>query len=484
MAISLTDYVNNTNIKAFMQADEAKELDDLCKHTKTLSDYSTELSDEDITHIAKQMLNLSEEYINSSNDLDHCPSFLHSSDFTFDPETKKVSLLPHSFLQARALYEKKSTHNLQHNNRISSHEMYFAPPENITPIEHQSSHKSLDKQKELLEKSYVYSVGAIAHYLATGSKAFAQQTHNPFQIAIRTLQESYSVPKKLQESSLGNFLEKSFEKSPNKRLGFAKALGALDTIKVPTLEESQEEKSAKALRKNLFTALKIPATDLHRKYPELGTNDTTRMNRGRFKALLQLSREIETNQTFQKLFPELCNLSFFGVHGYSSSYKDQDILHVHPIVHTQLYEDIPIDFTTHNKPIIQQQSNRGCTAAATFMLIYEHGKSIDTDRLQMRNIGTNSMMLKDIQQVGLKPVESSCTNLSELQLSLEKHGPAIVTVNNSGLKGHVVVVDEILKDSVRLRDPYHGWEVDVKLTAFEESWSKKLPIIQINNETI
>lgn len=238
--------------------------------------------------------------------------------------------------------------------------------------------------------------------------------------------------------------------------------------------------ACQVLRKKVFEVFRIPATNLHRKYPEVAVADTIQViNTTQLPEKQKLLDEMEDNLSFQKSFPELLNLSPFGAHGYGNSYQDQDILYVHEIINTEIKEGLSVDFTKNNKPIIQQQATRGCTAGAVTMLIYSKDNSgpIDVRDLQMRNLSTDETMIEDITQAGLQPLESECNTIPELRSLLQKHGSAIVTVN-SGVGSHVVVVDEILNDRVRLRDPYHGWEVDIKIDAFKNSWCKG-SIIQV-----
>ncbi|MFQ5729032.1 MAG: hypothetical protein ACE5GN_01555 [Waddliaceae bacterium] len=49
-------------------------------------------------------------------------------------------------------------------------------------------------------------------------------------------------------------------------------------------------------------------------------------------------------------------------------------------------------------------------------------------------------------------------------------GSAIVTIGGD-LGAHVIVVDEMTSDQVRLHDPYHGWDIIVTLDAFKERFA-------------
>jgi hypothetical protein len=57
---------------------------------------------------------------------------------------------------------------------------------------------------------------------------------------------------------------------------------------------------------------------------------------------------------------------------------------------------------------------------------------------------------------------------SKVTSALSANGAAIINVD-SGLGGHVVVLDSIDEEGATLRDPYHGWSIKVKIEAFINS---------------
>lgn len=131
-------------------------------------------------------------------------------------------------------------------------------------------------------------------------------------------------------------------------------------------------------------------------------------------------------------------------------------------------------YTDHGKAIIQQQATRGCTAAVIAMLVMDHGRKPDIEALHTTNLGTDETQASALKKAGLSAITTSVRDLSELRALIAKNGSAVV----SG-RGHVIVVDDIAKDlsTVRLRDPYHGWEITVTQKAFLEGWDKS-PVMQ------
>ena len=133
----------------------------------------------------------------------------------------------------------------------------------------------------------------------------------------------------------------------------------------------------------------------------------------------------------------------------------------------QLDTKIFAEFTTHQKAIIQQQATRGCTAAATAMLIIDHQKLVNLTYLKRRNLGDDNQKMRDLREAGLTPLKgkidfkNTASKLQSLRDMILKNESAIVTVDNGG--EHCLVIDDVdpTLSKVRLRDPYHGWEITV-----------------------
>lgn len=153
-------------------------------------------------------------------------------------------------------------------------------------------------------------------------------------------------------------------------------------------------------------------------------------------------------------------------------FSDEDIVRKEKIQREEFGNyNILVRYTTHGKAIIQQQTLRGCTAAAAAMLIKDCGGEPNWDNLRFTDLGGSSTMSQAIQMAGLLPIITTLSErdlLSSLRELIHITGSAIVDVTPASLGGHVVVVDEISEDleSARLRDPYHGWEITVKASAF------------------
>lgn len=158
-------------------------------------------------------------------------------------------------------------------------------------------------------------------------------------------------------------------------------------------------------------------------------------------------------------------------HGVTHFFQEEDIIEKLDVIKEVSIgrtkdREVFASYTSHNKAIIQQQATRGCTAAAAAMLILDHGKVVDMNELYTRNLGKNDDEENDIKKAGLVPIMNKVSDMTTLRQALINHGSAIVTIDFDG--AHVIVVDDISEDltRVRLRDPYHGWEITVKSSAF------------------
>lgn len=185
-----------------------------------------------------------------------------------------------------------------------------------------------------------------------------------------------------------------------------------------------------------------------------------------------------------------------SVHGTCSVFNDEEILRVHRVIKKELFkerfnnygrkEKVYIDFTQNNKAIIQQQATRGCTAATAAMLIKDQGGKPKFCELQGSNLGDDESIKQDIQNAGFKLMVTSLisNSLEDFREQLKNYGSAIVSLEDPQAGGHSIVVDEVSEDlqQVRLRDPYHGWEITVSAEAFQLRWSGG-NVIQIENET-
>ncbi|MGO0305698.1 cysteine peptidase family C39 domain-containing protein [Endozoicomonas acroporae] len=185
--------------------------------------------------------------------------------------------------------------------------------------------------------------------------------------------------------------------------------------------------------------------------------------------------EVVVQYTFQ-VDPVLRNISFYGAHGYMLSFLDHEILKVHQPIRTEFikesekFKSVEVKYTCNERPIIQQQATRGCTYAAAAMLMHQHHRTFSVSALKSTNLGNDRLIRRTLSTAGLTPIKTRCSNLEKLANAVYKRGSAIVSVGRCKSGGHVIIVDAVTDTSVLIRDPYHGWEIEISRDAFENSW--------------
>lgn len=181
-------------------------------------------------------------------------------------------------------------------------------------------------------------------------------------------------------------------------------------------------------------------------------------------------RDKELQSAIKAVIPQWGNLSLKGTYGYGHSFSDNDILKVHgehsgAQVRGESVDGYQFSIIDH-KAVMLQPATRGCTAAVTAMLLQDAGAHIDVQDMRPRNLGNTEVMVSNFKKAGFGTQVSTNHTLDELKQAIALFGPAILSVN-SGMGGHVIVVDAIEEDRVTLRDPAHGWMIDVRPSALK-----------------
>lgn len=193
----------------------------------------------------------------------------------------------------------------------------------------------------------------------------------------------------------------------------------------------------------------------------------------------------------------LFNGSVHSEHGEGEFFADAEIIGKENIVHSLDLlsykgssgfpsrfgdDDVALNYTKYGKAIIQQQAVRGCTAAVTAMLLVDHKKDVNAESLRKRNLGDTDTMLQDLQMGGINGYVAWVSSIQDLRQSLIQNGSAIVHLGGE-IGNHVAVVDEVSEDlsSVRIREPYHGWEITVTAEAFRKRGGGQGEIIHVKS---
>ncbi|MCC7005722.1 MAG: hypothetical protein IT497_03625 [Ottowia sp.] len=215
----------------------------------------------------------------------------------------------------------------------------------------------------------------------------------------------------------------------------------------------------------------LPSIDVETKIAKIGAHHIYLDPNNDQNILAQSNEEVQLKILLDHIDPNLARLETNGKHGYGLSFADADILKVYEQDRPKKIEkqsgQIFYSHEINKKSVIMQQATRGCTAAVTTMLICDEGGELNPTLLSERNIGTQQDMIADFHQAGFGAVLTNNSDLSALLHAVQKNGPAIVSCD-SGNGGHVVIVDavDINQGVLTIRDPAHGWMVDLNAAAF------------------
>lgn len=166
-------------------------------------------------------------------------------------------------------------------------------------------------------------------------------------------------------------------------------------------------------------------------------------------------------------------------------YKDEEILKISKIEKEIFLKKIKgfctIALSENKKTVIQQIAFRGCGPTCVAMLLMDWGIPPNISQLWEASL-TNANARKGLieQHPGLKELRTELINenktefLKKLQIHLQNNGSAIVGIDGQ-IEAHCIICDEIASDlsTIRVRDPWHGWEITLDSNAFLDSvWSK------------
>jgi len=157
----------------------------------------------------------------------------------------------------------------------------------------------------------------------------------------------------------------------------------------------------------------------------------------------------------------------------SSLFEDEDILLKEEVV----FENpvFGIRKTRHDKVILMQFSKSSGPLTCAEMMIWDKGMIPESGALNPQS-GLINMILHQMSSCGLIAIITEVDPrtkkdlkafLALLKSKIEMHGSAILFLSHKILGLCPVIIDEVSPtyESLRLRDPYHGWEITVKAEA-------------------
>ncbi len=198
-------------------------------------------------------------------------------------------------------------------------------------------------------------------------------------------------------------------------------------------------------------------------------------------------------------------------------FEDLEILRIQPILHYESFNGHVVGIAKGGKHILQQTGRTGSAPAAAAMLLMDYGKSFVPYDLRSQQGNARSIDF-ELSFGGLKALHTVFTTsiptglnrvnfvkpltlasdevvvherirdelYQKLRLQIEEFGPGIFSIDGSLLRNHYVIVDSISNEElpvlrkVSLRDPYHGWSIEVPLSVFMEAGQSTFRLIQVD----
>lgn len=127
----------------------------------------------------------------------------------------------------------------------------------------------------------------------------------------------------------------------------------------------------------------------------------------------------------------------------------------------------------HGKTVIQQQAKASCVNTCIAMLLYDLECTPDPTKIYSGHYTEPEDQAATFHAFGfgiellLLAETSPRVMLQQLQRELKCKGSCLIDISGD-IGGHELILDAVSDDlsTVRIRDPYHGWEITVKSDAF------------------
>lgn len=171
-------------------------------------------------------------------------------------------------------------------------------------------------------------------------------------------------------------------------------------------------------------------------------------------------------------------------------FQNRDILRVNLRAKGEFpasFEGLPVGVADSGRHVIQQSGMQGCVGASTNMVLMDFGRKPDLEWQRSSHFDNESHILAALQRAGLQAelisiprrhtpprgIEDRIKVLSSLDAqaeSLERaagSGNPVLLALSCEVGGHQVVLDAFSRERNRatIRDPLHGWSIDVSCAA-------------------
>ncbi len=160
-------------------------------------------------------------------------------------------------------------------------------------------------------------------------------------------------------------------------------------------------------------------------------------------------------------------------HNETVLFHDSEIIEVvKPVKKTTLKQRhcaVDAKFTASNKAVILQQALRSCGQTCVAMRALDLAVKPNLSGVLYGDLSNNQRRKALIEELDLEATQqtfsASKDYLDQLKDAINEFGPAIIAIS-SEIFGHCIIVDKVKETTVEIRDPYHGWKIEITKEAF------------------
>lgn len=127
-----------------------------------------------------------------------------------------------------------------------------------------------------------------------------------------------------------------------------------------------------------------------------------------------------------------------------------------------------IGVTERGEHVLLQQAVKSCVPTCIGMLLLDRGKTPNYGAIVNTHLSKIEESISWVKEAGLRPIVTELSESSAvetLKQCLQTEGPGMLSVSNETIGYHVIILDAIEGDTARIREPFHGWSLTIKLDA-------------------
>lgn len=139
---------------------------------------------------------------------------------------------------------------------------------------------------------------------------------------------------------------------------------------------------------------------------------------------------------------------------------------IYNLIHRQLYA---IGVTPEGLHVMLERNIHTSYITCIIMLLLDQNFKFDDEFKRMSKNEDQREIRMWLLNFKLKLTYTSLKNkkkdeiLTILKTSINRYGPAILSVNSQSIGSHYIIIDNIIDLTAHIRDPYHGWAISIHI---------------------